>query len=307
MRGGRLGNQFFQYAFARQLKASNPGQEIRINFDDVVGEEGEIGYGNSLKDFNVPEAEAYYSDSKERNIIQKLLMKFFWHFLPNTPYAKMAAKQRFQRKWAKLFAFFGIYICDYGYYPFPMKKPWWLRNIFLFGTFESDKFFPDIRHILLEEFTPKFPKREENKELFDAIENKNSVAVSVRRGDFVKQNEVGRVHNVCSVDYFKRAIALMREKVDNPTFIFFSDDIEWVKTTFKLDAECYYENGNDPVWEKIRELSSCKHFIISNSTFAWWGQYLGRNPDKIVIAPNKWFNSDIVPEIFQDNWIRIEV
>ena len=89
--------------------------------------------------------------------------------------------------------------------------------------------------------------------------------------------------------------------------ICFSDDIEWVKNNLDFKCETYYENGNDPVWEKLRLMSCCKHFVISNSSFSWWAQYLSCNKNKIVYAPTKWYVDNRKVDIFQDSWKYINV
>ena len=95
---------------------------------------------------------------------------------------------------------------------------------------------------------------------------------------------------LCDEAYFRKAVSIIRERVDNPVLIFFSDDIQWVREHLYFeDLQCFYETGNDPIWEKLRLMYSCHHFIISNSTFSWWAQYLGRRDDKIVISPSRWF------------------
>ena len=87
----------------------------------------------------------------------------------------------------------------------------------------------------------------------------------------------------------------------------FSDDIQWVKDNIKdLDIEMYYEDGNDTLDEKLRLMYSCKHFIISNSTFSWWAQFLSRNNEKIVISPDRWYKQDISATLINDEWIKIK-
>ena len=83
----------------------------------------------------------------------------------------------------------------------------------------------------------------------------------------------------------------------------FSDDIEWVKNNIYTGCVTYYEDGTDPVWEKLRLMSACKHFVVSNSTFSWWTQYLSKSENKIVISPSRWFNNDYESPLIAKDWI----
>jgi hypothetical protein len=101
---------------------------------------------------------------------------------------------------------------------------------------------------------------------------------------------------------------VIKQKVQNPVFFLFSDDVDWVKTNVQTgECETYCEDGTDPVWEKLRMMSMCKHFIISNSTFSWWAQWLSTNDNKIVISPSRWFNNDYQSPLIDSNWITIKV
>ena len=97
----------------------------------------------------------------------------------------------------------------------------------------------------------------------------------------------------------------MNKLVKKPQYIVFSDDVEWCKNNMHFPKNTIYESGNDPIWEKIRLMYSCKHFIISNSTFSWWAQYLSNNKNKIVIAPKKWNNFEYSELIYDDKWILL--
>lgn len=103
------------------------------------------------------------------------------------------------------------------------------------------------------------------------------------------------------------AIEQIKSRVENPVFFMFSDDIQWVRENVSTGCPTYYEDGTDPVWEKLRLMSACKHFIISNSTFSWWVQYLAKNEDKIVVSPSRWFNNDYKSPLIDKKWIKIEV
>ena len=146
-----------------------------------------------------------------------------------------------------------------------------------------------------------------NIDLYNIINSSNSICVTIRRGDFISVEENKKLHYVCNEDYFYRAMDIIAKKVNNPKFIIFSDDIEWVKNNMNFKYDVLYEEGNDPIWEKLRLMYSCKNFIISNSTFSWWAQYLSRNERKIVISPNRWFNNEYESKLIDNKWILLDV
>ena len=140
--------------------------------------------------------------------------------------------------------------------------------------------------------------------MYKYIENNESVCISIRRGDFLA-NEHKKDCFICDNNYFYKAISEIKKRLANPKFIVFSDDVEWCKNNMNFPSDTRFEDGNDPLWEKMRLMYSCKNFIISNSTFSWWAQYLSRNDNKIVIAPKKWRNNNYVSDIYEKNWILI--
>lgn len=302
---GRLGNQFFCYAFAKQLQINNPRDIIVFNFADCRHKHRTYndGYENSLRYFktSVTETNKKFSFSP----IQYIIHLLFLHFCrsKHSEYCRILS----YRKWVRVLEFFGLYYWNIGYYPFRMKKPWWVKNVIVNGCFECEKYFEDIRGVLLEEFQPRQPIHDYNVELMHIIQNNNSVAVCIRRGDFLDSHNA-EMYNVCGQSYFERAIKKIKQRVVNPVFIFFSDDIKWVKNHLDIgNNNCYCESGKDEVWETMRLMSSCKHFIISNSTFHWWAQYLSDNPNKVVIAPNRWYGNQLESALYQDNWELISV
>lgn len=150
-------------------------------------------------------------------------------------------------------------------------------------------YFRGIEQILRQEFTPRHQPLGYNHRLYDIITHSNSVFLGVRRGDFL-QDDNRKTFYVCDLTYYERAIAYIKEKLSNPVFIVFSNDIPWVKTNPRINGNVYYETGRDSVWEIFRLMSHCKHFIISNSTLHWWAQFLSVNTNKIVVAPDRWYN-----------------
>lgn len=173
------------------------------------------------------------------------------------------------------------------------------------GNFENSKYFENVKEALIKEFTPIHQEREENKELYRTIRTSNSVCLAVRRGDFL--NDANKdTFQVCTLSYYEKAIKYINEHVKDPTYIVFSNDIEWVKQHLKIDQNVYYESGNDPIWETFRLMYSCKHFIISNSTLHWWAQYKGSFENKIVVAPSHWYNAPgWENHLMQDHFVKI--
>lgn len=158
----------------------------------------------------------------------------------------------------------------------------------------------------MKEFSLPKPSLEKNRELYGIIKNNNSVCISIRRGDFISDKKIRKTHYVCDIDYFNKAINIMKLQIKNPVFILFSDDVEWARKNIKIqNCDIFSESGNDPVWEKLRMMYNCKHFILSNSSFSWWAQYLSENKNKIVISPRKWFKNDFNSKLIDDSFIKI--
>jgi hypothetical protein len=117
---------------------------------------------------------------------------------------------------------------------------------------------------------------------------------------------------VCSENYYKKAIELIESKVENPNFFIFTDDTDWVKANIKINHPVTYIseiNKAKPMadYQELILASKCKHNIIANSSFSWWGAWLNTNPDKIVIAPDKWFNNDSIKidDIIPPTWTKV--
>jgi hypothetical protein len=135
------------------------------------------------------------------------------------------------------------------------------------------------------------------------------VSMHVRRGDMVKNPEVAQVHGSCNIDYYKRCMLQIEQRVDHPEYFVFSDDPLWCKENLQSNFPIHFVTGNDgsKAFLDIQLMRHCRHHIIANSSFSWWGAWLNPNPTKIVLAPIKWFNagehntSDLIPP----TWERI--
>lgn len=168
------------------------------------------------------------------------------------------------------------------------------KNIYLSGFWQSEKYFGEIRDILSREFTVKYSQSIENEILSEKIRSCESIALHVRRGDYI--NSHGEQHHaVCDENYYSHCITYIAERVANPHLFIFSDDPYWVKENLikKFQVTIVEHNTGFNCFEDLRLMSQCKHNVIANSSFSWWSAWLNSNPDKIVCAPRHWFANHI--------------
>ncbi len=181
------------------------------------------------------------------------------------------------------------------------------KNFLLSGFFQSEKYFVSYRKIILKLL--KFPKIK-NKLLqsyLDLIKNRNSVAIHIRRGDYFNNPKVRYFHGILGDNYYKKSINYIKRKIKNPLFFIFSDDINLVKKTlFFLKKEKHIFIDTKSSINDLHLMSSCKHFIIANSTFSWWGAWLSKKKYKIICAPKRWVRAKIpTPDIIPESWVKI--
>ena len=176
------------------------------------------------------------------------------------------------------------------------------------GYWQTSKYWNDIRDVIKHDFSFLEVQDENVLNLIEIIESSNTVSVHIRRGDYLLPENQALFGNICTLEYYQKAIAYMKNKFSNIKIMFFTNDPEWVKEQFKLENAVYandYINSEMPDWYDMYLMSKCNHHIIANSTFSWWGAYLNSKKDKTVIAPSKWLNGNRIEEIYEDNWIKI--
>jgi len=166
--------------------------------------------------------------------------------------------------------------------------------------FQTEKYFIEYQNEIRKSFQFKYHPSKQNQHIIDIMTKHNSVSIHIRRWDYLLGNNLS-YHWICGLDYYKDAISFIRSHVESPIFFFFSDDMDWVKETFKNIENSYYVDRNTwkSSYEDMRLMSLCKHNIVANSSFSWWWAWLNINKDKIVIAPKKWFNQEnmnIIPK-----------
>ncbi len=171
------------------------------------------------------------------------------------------------------------------------------QNAYLDGWFQSYKYFHDYKDDIQKIFTVQTPISSQNKEILDRIEKewKDSVSIHIRRGDYLTLDTANKWHGVCSIGYYETTIQSMIEKIGHPVFFIFSDDIDWCKENIHFPKEIQFhfiDHNGSAGHEDLRLMYSCSHHIIANSSFSWWWAYLGKNPEKIIMAPKKWLQTD---------------
>jgi tellurite resistance-related uncharacterized protein len=284
---GRLANQMFQYAIGRALSLKNGIDESEFKLD-----------------------------------LYSFLEPPFWPYTLNRFRAVVnAAKKdeikRFQKyhwKKGKFWFWYNRTIANRRRYADERQfhfEPWIMTlkdPVYLDGNWQSEKYFIEYEDIIRKDFTLRAPLSDQSKKLEEQILKVEAVSLHVRRDEMVSNKRINDWHGVCSVEYYNDAIKVMAGKVKNPHFFCFSDDPVWTKENIHPPYPVTYMpyNSEHPE-EDLILMSRCKHHIIANSTFSWWGAWLNPSKNKTVIAPKKWFNTskmntnDIIPE----SWIKL--
>lgn len=277
-----LGNQMFQYAYIRSLSSRN-----HINFKLNI-----LWYDNNLFrkfELNIFKIKENYANRKD------LPYYFYWS---SSPIRGIAARLNHNHHLES-----SNYFNPIKFNPkFLNIKDWYISWSFL-----SEKYFVDQWDKIKDDFIFTKQISSQCRIVENTIKNLNTVSIHLRRWDYLKYPYI---YPVLDYGYYDKAIKIIKENLDNPTFVIFSDDIDYANDFFKDLKNKIMIDCNR--WENSRQdmylMSKCKHNITAHSTFSWWWAYLNNNEDKIVISPKEWFvkwchyyNNDIVP----DSWIKI--
>lgn len=176
------------------------------------------------------------------------------------------------------------------------------KNIIFQGYFQSEKFFLSNSLKIKKLFSPTYEFIKKYHEIFPFLNNDNTIVINVRRGDYIYYpNE----HPIISKEYIYKSLEHIPNNKTSPIIVI-SDDIEWCKENINIDNVFFAENMTS--WELLWLMSLCKHFIISNSSFSWWGAFLGEKENSIVLCPDVWFGPNInvnTSDIYKNGWIKI--
>jgi hypothetical protein len=180
----------------------------------------------------------------------------------------------------------------------------------LLGYFQSEKYFAGYGNTIREAFRFREPLSGKNREIAEKIKSGNAVSVHIRRGDYISNQISAGIYNPVSNDYYGKAIEYIRQRVDNPEFFIFSDEPEQAKKEIDLPQATYIDwNNESDSYIDMQLMSLCRHNIIANSSFSWWGAWLSNPKDGIVIAPAQWLKNPEenirIRDLIPDRWIKI--
>ena len=267
-----LGNQLFQYAAGRQLALMHNAE---LRFDTSFFD------NQSLRNYKLCHYNVIGEEASQEELAS-LLGRYWSSSLVAKAYRRLETHlpKRYHRRFR--------------------ESEWWVYepelfrvrpSVYLEGYWQHYGYFKEFHPGILDELTLKAPYPIEAKPLFEAIENdESSVALHIRRGDYVTVIDTQKLMGVLSLDYYSQAIAHIKGKISNPTFYIFSDDLQWAAEHLKPEAPMVLVNiaGGQLDYIELDLMSRCRHAIIANSSFSWWGAFLNRNPAKVVVAPAKW-------------------
>jgi len=285
---GRLGNQMFEYAFARSLSLS-----LKLPISLIKGNE-QI----ALSCFEAL-AEYEYIDQPVLTRLNYRGLGMYERVFPRN--LSRAEQYKLEKKHSWWLCIFGIFQVRDGYVK-PILPFLYGKNVYCKGFFQSHKFFSKHSDIIRKDFTFTKDIIERCQSLANEITNCNSVCVHIRLGDYLIQHER---YMVTDKYYYQKAIEYLRNRLNNPVFYIFTDDIERAKEMYDLNDVLYIPSHYSGP-ESMYLGTLCKHHVMSNSSFSWWMQYLGKKDKQIVIAPKKWYADDTISEgIYQDHWVLL--
>lgn len=280
---GGLGNQMFQWAVGRMISETT---DMEVYLDMSYFKKG-FARPYQLDIFKLEPktiADAW----------TKFKLDYIWTF-------------RSLMKWQ---SFMGVTYYSEAHFHFDKNITKIRPETYIDGFFQSELYFKTVEKFVKEDFVFEVPPDENNRKVINKIRGENAVSLHIRRGDYVQKKRYSDAYAHCSIDYYKKAVDYIAERFPDPVIYIFSDDIPWAKANLKLPYKCFYvsHNTGKKSYEDMRLMSICNHNIIANSSFSWWGAWLNENPDKIVIAPTKWFQDDsiIQTDIIPKNWVQLD-
>lgn len=280
---GGLGNQMFQYSFFLELQKIYP--KVFVDFKKIhhYGEHNGYELGNVF---------GVHFSPNQWLVSRFLLIPLLGNLLKDLLFRTKYRERDFYH---------------FGPYAFLRNPAETAGSARLSGYWQSERFFEHSEPEVRKAFAFPIKKlNEKSRKIWEGM-GEQSVSLHVRRGDYTLSANVPRFGGICTIDYYKRAIAYFRAKLENPTFYVFSNDMDWCRANLAQDGRFFFVDCNqkDESWQDLFLMSRCAHNIIANSSFSWWGAWLNSNSSKLVVAPERWCNDLSAPDAVPPKWIRL--
>jgi len=286
---GGLGNQMFQYAFGLALS-----KQLQFCLKADI---------------------SYYQNQPAQDTARSYDLHYYNLDLPLATSEELPSRKKtLYTRMAKLL---GVkpalrIVCEKQFYTYDHKLLQSFddkHSLYLEGYWQCPRYIEQIHDELKERFSLRTPLAPPHAAQAQTIMAQNSVAIHIRRGDYISNSYAAAVHNLCSLEYYMQAMKHIADKVDSAHFYIFSDDIQWCQQELPVPFPHTFvipESDNPALG--IHLMSLCKHHVIANSSYSWWGAWLAKNPKQIVIAPKQWL---VDPEtnkqtegLIPDGWLR---
>ena len=283
---GGLGNQMFQYALGRRLSLER-NDSLKLDSSWLQRQEKrklELDQFNIAADLTLPKY--YYNFPPfSQNPTIKFLYDKYEEILPL--YLRISLKE--------------ARVGEFDHRVIKAK-----RLKYLEGYWQSEKYFETIKDQIRADFTLKHPLSSQDQALSEEMSaNPNAVSVHIRREDYVSDFRIIKTQLVCTPDYYTETMNFMKDKLGKGVVYYvFSDDPEWCRTEMEYPSD--FRIVSDLKRSASHELimmSCCRNAIMANSSFSWWGAWLGKGPKETIIYPKKWFTSLITPDIPLKSWL----
>lgn len=287
---GGLGNQMFQYAIGRAAAEKHGLPLLLDTYDFKTYRRPYFLDKFNIKEDYLPDAEA----AKFRKYEKRHSPRLLWENLK--PIKQRAYRLEKPKEYFKFIPDFLV----------PASN----RDTYFNGYWQNDRYFSEIRNILLDEFTLKPKHAIGHGELLDKALSQGSISLHFRRGD----DQINKIYGAPSLEYYRNSITRIAERQPNDDLklLIFTNDVEWVKQNAHFDIPSTYvsEQGKLTDYQELMLMSCCHHNIIANSTFSWWAAWLNDKPNRMICAPDPWFINK--PDAFEttgllpQGWIKIK-
>ncbi|MEM1327109.1 MAG: alpha-1,2-fucosyltransferase [Bacteroidota bacterium] len=284
---GGMGNQLFQYAFGKRI-AAQLGTEVQFDLSALLdrSKKDMVFRNYDLDIFNVNPT--FLQDADYLNFIYKL---------------KSSSVGRWQRRRAEKGK---TYIKETQFHVMPELLTSPPDDALYDGWWQSERYFEQVGEVLRNDLQFVDALLLESQQLNDQIQTTNAICLNVRRTDFLKTPDL----NTTNLDYFLKGARYIAERVESPHFFVFSDDMDWCETNIRLEQPTTYVSHTHKgrkFGNYLRLMSQCDHFIIPNSSFAWWAVWLSGGKDKMVVAPKHWFANSVydTSDLVKASWVRL--